>query len=73
MSSSPVSWDIFMEPYIGILEGQDPDKLDDKKKMSSQMFIGVIKMEYLRRKDQIDGTYCSKASSSSKHTLSFLD
>ena len=51
-SSLPLSWDIFTKPYVRILEGQDPEKLNNKKKMSSQMFIGVIKMEYLRRKDE---------------------
>ena len=64
-SSLPPSWDIFTEPYVGILEGEDPDKLDEKKKMSLQSFIGVIKMEYLRRKDRIDKTYITKVPSSS--------
>jgi len=67
-----ISWDIFTELYIRILEGQDPEKLNDKKKMSLQMFIGVIKMEYLKRKDQIDEMYVAKTSSSRKHPLSFL-
>jgi len=72
MSSLSLSWDIFIKLYIGILEGQDPEKLDNKKKMSLQMFIGVIKMEYLRRKDQIE-MYMAKTSSSGKHPFSFSD
>ena len=48
-SSLPMTWDNFMEPYIG----GDPDiPKTAKERMGSQQFIGVLMEEYNCRKDR---------------------
>ena len=53
-SSLPSSWDVFTEPYVGRRVGvveQDPKKL-----ASSQEFIGILKEEYMKRKERNGNT-----------------
>ena len=49
-SSLPQSWDAFTEPYVGRRIGTVEN--DPKKLMSSQEFIGILKEEYLKRKNR---------------------
>ena len=49
-SSLPSSWDTFTEPYVGRRIGTI--ETDPKKLTSSQQFIGILKEEYLKRKDR---------------------
>jgi len=57
--SLPESWDAFTEPYIGRRIGVI--ETDPKKQTSSQEFIGILKEEYIKRKNR-NGT-------STTHTL----
>jgi hypothetical protein len=53
-SSLPETWDIFTEPYIGGRIGTVES--DPKKLMSSQECIGILKEEYIRRKNRGETT-----------------
>jgi hypothetical protein len=51
-SSLPPSWDTFTEPYVGRRVGIV--EVDPKKLSSSQQFIGILKEEYIKRKERTD-------------------
>ena len=53
-SSLPETWDIFTEPYVGGHIGTVES--DPKKLMSSQEFIGILKEEYIQRKNRGETT-----------------
>jgi len=66
-SSLPQSWDAFTEPYVGRRVGvaeQDPKKL-----ASSQEFIGILKEEFMKRKERngnVQQTYFTNSNNKSK-------
>lgn len=49
-SSLPPTWDTFMEPYVGGQIGTTDN--DQKRRISSQKLIGLIKEEYFRREQR---------------------
>ena len=53
-SSLPSSWDVFTKPYVGRWVGVA--EKDPKKLTSSQEFIGILKEEYMKRKDRNGNT-----------------
>ena len=52
--SLPITWDTFMEVYVGGQKGEI--ETDQKKLTTSMTFIGIIKEEYLRRVAQAQKT-----------------
>jgi len=50
-SSLPLSWDVFTDAYVGGRKGVI--ETDQKKLLSPQQFIGILKEEYLRREARV--------------------
>src|ERR1700735_707137 len=51
-SSLPESWDVFTTPYVGGHVDETPGVTDTRQKVNTQEFIGIIKEEYIRRKER---------------------